>query len=37
MAAISKHEGFKWIRRKHYFRHELNREDFTPLASHEQH
>lgn len=24
VAAISKHEGFKWIRRKHYFSQELN-------------
>ncbi len=23
-AAITKHEGFKWSRRKHYFDHELN-------------
>lgn len=26
IAAISRHEGFKWIRRKHYFRPELNPE-----------
>lgn len=26
IAAISKHEGFKWIRRKHYYKHELNLE-----------
>jgi len=24
IAAITKHEGFKWIRRKHYFSEELN-------------
>lgn len=24
VAGISKHEGFKWIRRKHYYSHELN-------------
>lgn len=27
VAAISKHEGFKWIRRKHYYSRELNPED----------
>lgn len=27
VAAISKHEGFKWIRRKHYYNRELNREE----------
>ena len=27
VAAITKHEGFKWVRRKHYFRAELNPED----------
>jgi hypothetical protein len=26
IAAITKHEGFKWIRRKHYYSAELNRE-----------
>jgi hypothetical protein len=26
IAAITKHEGFKWIRRKHYYGLELNRE-----------
>jgi hypothetical protein len=26
VAAITKHEGFKWIRRKHYYGVELNRE-----------
>lgn len=25
-AAITKHEGFKWIRRKHYFQREFNQE-----------
>ena len=25
-AAITKHEGFKWIRRKHYFQQEFNQE-----------
>jgi hypothetical protein len=25
-AAISKHEGFKWVRRKHYFDARLNPE-----------
>jgi hypothetical protein len=30
IAAISKHEGFRWIKRKHYFDRELNpREEFT--------
>ncbi len=24
IAAVSKHEGFKWIKRKHYYRSELN-------------
>ncbi|MGD0999391.1 MAG: hypothetical protein ABSA67_01720 [Candidatus Brocadiia bacterium] len=24
IAAITKHEGFKWVRRKHYFGHDLN-------------
>jgi hypothetical protein len=28
-AAITKHEGFKWVKRKHYFSHEFNREDFS--------
>lgn len=28
VAAISKHEGFKWIRRKHYYSRELNSEDY---------
>lgn len=27
IAAISKHEGFRWIRRKYYFKHELNSPD----------
>jgi hypothetical protein len=27
-AAITKHEGFKWIRRKHYFQKEFNQEGF---------
>jgi hypothetical protein len=26
IAAITKHEGFKWIRRKHYFHSEFNPE-----------
>jgi hypothetical protein len=26
IAAITKHEGFKWIKRKHYYGVELNRE-----------
>jgi hypothetical protein len=26
IAAITKHEGFKWVRRKHYFHSDLNRE-----------
>lgn len=26
IAAVTKHEGFKWIRRKHYYPTELNRE-----------
>jgi len=28
IAAISKHEGFKWVRRKHYFQRDFNQEDF---------
>ena len=24
IAAITKHEGFKWVQRKHFFRHDLN-------------
>lgn len=28
IAAISKHEGFKWVRRKHYFLRDYNEEDF---------
>lgn len=27
IAAITKHEGFKWVRRKHYFTSELNPAD----------
>jgi hypothetical protein len=27
IAAISKHEGFRWIKRKYYFNHELNPEE----------
>jgi len=27
LAAISKHEGFRWIKRKYYFKRELNPED----------
>jgi hypothetical protein len=27
IAAISKYEGFKWIKRKHYYSQELNPED----------
>jgi hypothetical protein len=27
IAAISKHEGFRWIRRKHYFSYELNQTE----------
>jgi hypothetical protein len=30
IAAITKHEGFKWIKRKHYFHRELNQDAFTP-------
>jgi hypothetical protein len=26
LAAITKHEGFKWVSRKHYYTSELNRE-----------
>ena len=26
VAAITKHEGFKWVKRKHYFNRELNPE-----------
>lgn len=28
VAAITKHEGFKWIKRKHYFGRRLNPDDF---------
>ncbi len=28
IAAITKHEGFKWVRRKHYYSQELNVEEF---------
>jgi hypothetical protein len=28
-AVITKHEGFKWVKRKHYFSDEFNREDFS--------
>jgi hypothetical protein len=32
IAAISKHEGFRWIKRKYYFDRELNPEErFTPV------
>lgn len=27
LATVTKHEGFKWIKRKHYYPHELNRGD----------
>ena len=27
IAGISRHEGFKWVARKHYYRPELNPED----------
>jgi hypothetical protein len=27
LAAITKHEGFKWVRRKHYYRQDLNPEE----------
>jgi hypothetical protein len=30
IAAISKHEGFRWVKRKYYFRSELNPEDRLP-------
>lgn len=26
LAAITKHEGFKWVARKHYYTTEFNRE-----------
>ena len=26
-AAITKHEGFKWVRRKHYFQEAFNRRE----------
>jgi hypothetical protein len=26
LAAITKHEGFKWVSRKHYYHADLNRE-----------
>jgi len=36
IAAISKHEGFKWIRRKHYYNRELNPEDnYGPVEHHQ--
>ncbi len=28
IAAITKHEGFKWVERKHYYTQELNPEDY---------
>jgi len=37
IAAVSKHEGFKWIRRKHYFSRDLNPEDFIPRVEHDEH
>lgn len=36
IAAVSKHEGFKWIKRKHYFSSELNPEDFRPRVEHDE-
>jgi len=30
IAAITKHEGFKWVRRKHYFTTEFNPEGMVP-------
>jgi hypothetical protein len=33
IAAISKHEGFRWVQRKYYFTRELNPEEqFTPRS-----
>jgi hypothetical protein len=37
VAAISKHEGFKWIRRKHYYSRDLNPEDVYAQANNRQH
>jgi hypothetical protein len=31
-AAITKHEGFKWVRRKHYYQAELNPENSRPVS-----
>jgi hypothetical protein len=36
VAAVSKHEGFKWIKRKHYFSSELNPYDFRPKVEHDE-
>jgi len=36
IAAISKHEGFKWIRRKHYYSRDLNPEDDHGFTEHQQ-
>lgn len=35
IAAISKHEGFKWIRRKHYYSRDLNPEDNYGSTEHQ--
>ena len=37
IAAVSKHEGFKWIKRKHYFDNLLNPDDFRPRVEHDEH
>jgi len=33
IAAITKHEGFKWISRKHYYDKSLNREPINVVIS----
>ena len=35
VAAITKHEGFKWIKRKHYFDMSLNRRERDHETEHE--
>lgn len=37
IAAITKHEGFKWVKRKHYFGIELNRDSYPAFSNEEAH
>ena len=32
IATVTKHEGFKWIKRKHYYSEQLNRRDTDHAA-----